>query len=109
MKQNNLAIIVSSFDGLIFLTGDANIHLKENSETPKRFKEVLNNQDFEQHVGQPAKEAKERIDISSIVPSRSFILMLFYVPQKVTRLPSILLQRFLQMIFSNDLNVLELK
>ena len=43
MKQNNLAIIVSSFDGLIFLTGDANIHLKENSEIPKRFKEVLNN------------------------------------------------------------------
>ena len=43
MKQNNLATIVSSFDGLIFLTGDANIDLKENSETPKRFKEVLNN------------------------------------------------------------------
>ena len=69
----------------------------------------MNNYDFEQHVGQSAKGGYERIDISSNVPSKRFILMLFHVPQKVTRMPSILLQRFLQMIFSHNLNVLELK
>ena len=40
----------------------------------------MNNYDFEQHVGQPAKGGNERIDIFSNVPSKSFILMLFHVP-----------------------------
>ena len=35
MEQNNLTIIVTSFDGLIFLTGDANINLKENNDLKK--------------------------------------------------------------------------
>ena len=34
-EQNNLAITVTSFDGLIILTGDANINLKENNDLKK--------------------------------------------------------------------------
>ena len=49
-------------NGLINLTGNTNINLKENTETSQRYIEMLNNLDFGQNVTQQMKKGKKIID-----------------------------------------------
>ena len=46
-------------NGLIILTGNTNINLKENTETSQRYIGMLNNLDFGQNVTQQMKKGKK--------------------------------------------------
>ena len=69
--ETMLSIITSKITGTTVLTGDTNINVNEPSRPKKRYQEILENFNLDQHINLPTRKGSKIIDhIITNIPNK---------------------------------------